>query len=91
MRGMDHMTRRDFVNGALLGSGAMLLNPASPVELLARATVSGSGPSGPGDDDWTGYGGVGEYASSNGNTAAVLQAGHRISRWCLRIPARECD
>src|ERR1041384_604420 len=29
-------------------------------------------------DDWTGYGGVGDYANSNGNTRAVLDAGHQI-------------
>ena len=29
-------------------------------------------------DDWNGYGGVGEYANSNGNTWEVLSAGHRL-------------
>ena len=29
-------------------------------------------------DEFTGYGGVGEYSSSNGNTLEVLQAGHTI-------------
>ena len=29
-------------------------------------------------DDWTGYGGVGDYANSNGNTTGVLEAGHQI-------------
>jgi spermidine dehydrogenase len=29
-------------------------------------------------DDFTGYGGVGEYSASNGNTLAVLEAGHTI-------------
>ena len=33
----------------------------------------------PGDaDDWTGFGGVGDYARSNGNTKAVLDAAHRV-------------
>ena len=27
---------------------------------------------------WTGYGGVGEYSHSNGNTVEVLQAGHKM-------------
>jgi spermidine dehydrogenase len=66
------ITRRDFLNGTLLGSGAMLLNGASPARLLAGAAAARS------DDDWTGYGGVGDYANSNGNTAAVLEAGHQI-------------
>lgn len=30
------------------------------------------------EDDWTGYGGVGDYARSNGNTAAVVGAGHAV-------------
>jgi spermidine dehydrogenase len=30
------------------------------------------------EDDWTGYGGVGDYANSNGNTTGVLEAGHQI-------------
>lgn len=49
----------------------MLLNPASPAELMAQAK-------GAVVDDWSGYGGVGDYANSNGNTAAVLEAGHQI-------------
>jgi spermidine dehydrogenase len=73
--GMDierGITRRDFLNGTLLGSGALLLNSASPVRLVAQTETTRS------DDDWTGYGGVGDYANSNGNTAAVLEAGHQI-------------
>jgi len=73
--GLDaDITRRDFLNSTLLASGALLLNPASPVELLARQAGSSRATS----DDWTGYGGVGDYAHSNGNTNAVLEAGHRI-------------
>jgi spermidine dehydrogenase len=30
------------------------------------------------EDDWTGYPGIGDYASSNGNTHAVMSAGHII-------------
>jgi spermidine dehydrogenase len=60
------ITRRDFLGSTLLASGAFLLDGCSPAELLAS------------DDDWTGYGGVGEYSRSNGNTLAVLQAGHKM-------------
>jgi spermidine dehydrogenase len=67
------ITRRDFLNGALAGSGAVLLTSASPMQLLARAAATS-----PADDDWTGYGGVGDYANSNGNTLAVLTGGHEI-------------
>jgi spermidine dehydrogenase len=61
------ITRRDFLGSTLLASGALLLNSVTPEELLAQQ-----------QDDFTGYGGVGEYSSSNGNTLPVLQAGHRI-------------
>ena len=60
------ITRRDFLGSTLLASGAVLLNGLAPAELLAS------------DDDWTGYGGVGEYSRSNGNTFEVLQAGHKM-------------
>jgi spermidine dehydrogenase len=68
--GMDqNITRRDFLNATLLASGSLLLSPVSPAKLLGASAP---------DDDWTGYGGVGDYANSNGNTRAVLEAGHRI-------------
>ncbi|HEY7391437.1 MAG TPA: NAD(P)-binding protein [Bryobacteraceae bacterium] len=67
----QEITRRDFLNAALVGSGALLLEPLSPADWLNQNTP---GPS----DEWTGYGGVGDYANSNGNTQAVLEAGHRI-------------
>ena len=60
------ITRRDFLGSALLASGAVLLGPITPAELLG------------GRDEFTGYGGVGEYSASNGNTLDVLQAGHAI-------------
>jgi spermidine dehydrogenase len=60
------ITRRDFLGSALLASGAALLGGLTPAELLAQS------------DDFTGYGGVGEYSTSNGNTWDVLMAGHTI-------------
>jgi spermidine dehydrogenase len=60
------ITRRDFLGSALLASGAALLGGMTPAQLLAQA------------DDFTGYGGVGEYRLSNGNTWDVLTAGHTI-------------
>ncbi|HYM75509.1 MAG TPA: NAD(P)-binding protein [Candidatus Dormibacteraeota bacterium] len=68
------ITRRDFLNSSLLASGGMLLSSVSPADLLARAAR----PQSESSDDWTGYGGVGDYANSNGNTSAVLEAGHQI-------------
>jgi spermidine dehydrogenase len=60
------ITRRDFLGSTLLASGAALLGGATPIELMAAG------------DDWNGYGGVGEYSKSNGNTLEVLQAGHKM-------------
>jgi spermidine dehydrogenase len=62
------------LNATLLASGGALLASVSPAQLLAQQAGKNDAIS----DDWTGYGGVGDYANSNGNTAAVLEAGHRI-------------
>ncbi len=65
--GMDQpISRRDFLNSTLLASGSLLLTSVTPRQLLGE------------DDDWRGYGGVGDYSKSNGNTLEVLAAGHRI-------------
>jgi spermidine dehydrogenase len=62
----NSITRRDFLGSTLLASGAALVLGATPQDLLAQA------------DQFTGYGGVGEYSSSNGNTLPVLRDGHTI-------------
>jgi spermidine dehydrogenase len=73
--GLDRdISRRDFLNATLLASGSALLAARSPGELWAET----SPPPNPAPDDWTGYGGIGDYAGSNGNTRSVLEAGHRI-------------
>ena len=59
--------RRDFLNSTLLAAGGVLLGPLNPQQLLAADA-----------DDWTGYGGIGDYANSNGNTLEVMNAGHQI-------------
>jgi spermidine dehydrogenase len=65
--GMDEcITRRDFLGSMLLASGAVLLESVTPANLLAEK------------DEFTGYGGVGEYSTSNGNTLEVLESGHTI-------------
>ena len=67
--GMDQpIDRRDFLNSSLLASGSLLLGALAPSQLLAKEV------------DWDGYGGVGDYRASNGNTAAVMNAGHIDSR-----------
>ncbi|MFZ0300643.1 MAG: NAD(P)-binding protein [Candidatus Sulfotelmatobacter sp.] len=60
------ITRRDFLGSALLASGSALLGGIAPAELLAQ------------NDDFTGYGGVGDYSNANGDTLSVLEAGHAI-------------
>lgn len=57
--------RRDLLNSTLLAAGGMLLNSITPFQLLA-------------EEDWTGYGGIGDYARSNGNTYEVMADGHKI-------------
>ena len=74
--GMDQsITRRDFLGSTLLASGAKLLEPFSPADLLAGhpwQSLPGAA------EDWNGYGGIGDYAKSNGNTWEVLSVGHRL-------------
>ncbi len=61
----EPITRRDFVNGALVAGAGLLLS----------GRVAGAmSPA----DDWNGYGGVGQYRHSNGNTYDVMNAAHGI-------------
>ncbi len=60
------VTRRDYLNSALLGAGSALLGAACPMHLLGR------------ENDFDGYSGVGDYCGANGNTLPVLTAGHTI-------------
>jgi spermidine dehydrogenase len=60
----DPISRRDFVNGILLTGASLLLHGKA-------ATLSS-------EDAFNGYGGVGDYAHSNGNTWDVLNAGHAL-------------
>jgi spermidine dehydrogenase len=62
----SQISRRDFLGSTLLASGAALLGPLTPAQLLAL------------EDNFTGYGGIGEYNNSNGNTWDVLRTGHTI-------------
>src|SRR5437899_5601774 len=60
----EPISRRDFLNGALLASAGLLLHGKAP-------TISP-------EDAFNGYGGIGDYAHSNGNTWEVLSAGHAM-------------
>ena len=84
--GLDiRITRRDFVNGVLIGAGTAMLG-ASSGDAAAAAEVARPGAAseparatpGAGEDTFTGYGGVGDYARANGNTWPVVQAAHRL-------------
>jgi len=68
------ITRRDFLNAVVLGTGTALLDAGAPG--VARA--ADRRPQVPAFHPWTGYGGVGDYARSNGNTWEVITAGHGI-------------
>ena len=70
---MKGFTRRDFVNGALVGSGAALLPTGNA---LAQVLEGFRGPSM--RPDWYGYGGVGDYQSSHGNTPEMVATAHQI-------------
>ena len=64
-----NITRRDFVGGTLVGFGAAY----STLTCAPSQT-----PIGVFNDPWTGFGGVGDYATSNGNVASVRDAAHLI-------------
>ena len=66
-----NITRRDFLNAVLIGTGAMLLDLPAPARLLAQAQSSQS---------WEGYGGVGDYAASHGNTEEIVRMLSRIQQ-----------
>jgi len=71
-----HITRRDFLNGVALGVGSTLLGPTAFVQAETPAGFTIPRPSlGP---DWYGYGGVGDYRLSHGNTPDVVAAAHRL-------------
>ena len=71
------VTRRDFLNGMLLGTGALLLELPAPLKLFAQSQ-SGYG-----------FGGTGDYATSNGNTSAVISAFQAIQNGEYRSVSRE--
>ena len=68
------ITRRDFLNGSLLGAGALLLELPAPLRLFAQSRPD------------YGFSGIGDYASSNGNTAAVIDAFKAIEKGSYTPP-----
>ena len=85
--GLDtSITRQDFLNAMLLGAGGALLTSIAPAWARAAAAAQSG-------DDLTGYGGVGDYARSNGNTKVVLDAAHRVRDEASRggVPGTAAD
>jgi spermidine dehydrogenase len=64
----EPISRRDFINGTLAASAGMWLGSRAPIGLVAPWAA----------DEWTGYGGVGDYARSNGNTWDVMSVAHAM-------------
>lgn len=78
----ERITRRDFVNGVLVAGAATQLPGCG------RTTGIAEGPFAPSGSAWTGYGGGGDYAWSNGNTQAVMDAAHGIRDRLYPDPGR---
>ncbi len=72
----SHITRRDFVGGTLVGAGTALLGMASPAAIRDAAAQTVSAPMTGLGADWTGPGGLGDYANANGNTHDLVNAAH---------------
>ena len=66
----EPITRRDFIGSTLAGTGAVLLSGCAPAQLRPQPPDPAAW------HPWDGYGGVGDYATSNGNTQAVMDAAH---------------
>jgi len=82
---LPDISRRDFVNGTLVGFGSALLGSAAPLQAKDHQSA------GVFNDAWTGYGGVGDYANSNGNVASVRKAAHLIRDGLTDTMMKELD
>ncbi len=72
------ITRRDFVGNSLLGAGAGLLMANAPGVLADDSNIDKQTGVRPLGSEWTGPGGVGDYARANGNTHEVVNAAHAL-------------
>lgn len=74
------MNRRQFLKttGAVAASGD-LLGMAQPIHREDHSdTAAGPRVYGLTKDDWDGFSGIGDYNTANGNTHAVMMAGHTV-------------
>ena len=68
----EPITRREFLDGALVASGSLLIGGLPFSSLAAAQTSAASG------GGWTGYSGEGDYKDSAGNTEEVVQSAHAV-------------
>jgi len=64
----EPISRRDFINSTLAASAGLWLGGRAPNQMDDASAA----------DAWTGYGGIGEYARSNGNTYEVMSVAHAM-------------
>lgn len=69
------VTRRDFLGGVALGSGMALLGQSAPAAAMWAAAPDLAATD---SHFFNGYGGVGDYRTSNGNTWDIVRTAHKI-------------
>jgi spermidine dehydrogenase len=82
----EHITRRDLVNGVLATGAVLALGSRTAAHAGATGSSASLG------TDWYGYGGVGDYAASHGNTPELIAQAHSVrdGRWSAEhIDARD--
>jgi len=62
----EEISRRDFLDGALLASGAALFAGLTPQNIIAQG------------EGWTGYTGEGDYKGTAGNSEEVIHNAHAV-------------
>lgn len=66
------ISRRDFLNGTLVGTGAVLLGGMSPAKrALAQSNIGATASESVPFDPWAGPGGIGDYVRSNGDASSM--------------------
>ena len=71
----ESISRRDFLDGVLIASTAMVVGAVCPLSLEAQS--SGATTAAPAAG-WSGYSGEGDYKGSAGNTETVIQNAHAV-------------
>lgn len=92
LSGIDsNITRRDFIGGSLLGTGAALMYAKAPALMREANAQTMPHPLTGVGADWTGPGGIGDYSKANGNTHDVVNDAHAIRNKsfekCSKMPS----